>query len=643
MFSRLREQRLSIRWKLLLPFLLIGVLVVTVLLPSTNLLVQSRIEEEADNRLAETTEAVVALLERSEEQALLSATFIANLPQIRAADGMSNTFGELLLRQREELGLQEVSFYSVDFTPGDRPEFYGGPITTQRFQASQTIAEIEGELIAEALSGDVPVSGVALAAQGGRIIGIAPVTGIVDELEGVILTSLFIDDAYIAEVSDILGVDIALIAENASVASTIQAETGYEQLIQSGFIDPGGAISTTNINFQADNGELVRQRLLAGPVEIDDRVQGSILVAQRAGAIEQLQNDIQLALGVFATVVVVASLIFGAIVVWSLARPLRDLATAADRVSRGKLDERVEPQYFMHDEVSDLSTSFNFMTERLEELYHNLEDQVEERTSELVAERNKLQQTMGELAIARDQALESSRTKSAFLATMSHELRTPLNSVIGYSQMLHNGLTGDMTEKQLDYIERVLRNGRHLLLLINDLLDLAKIEAGRVEIVHGPMQVREWTNEIVLQTRGLADDKGVEFQLDYDANMPQTVIGDPDRIKQIVINLLSNAIKFTHEGHVKLGVRAANATHWEITVEDTGIGIPPHALEYIFDEFRQVDDSSSREFSGTGLGLAIVRNLSLLMDGNVRVTSKVGQGTTFIVTLPLVQEAAVIS
>lgn len=643
MFSRLREQRLSIRWKLLLPFLLIGVLVVTVLLPSTNLLVQSRIEEEADNRLAKTTEAVVALLERSEEQALLSATFIANLPQIRAADGMSNTFGELLLRQREELGLQEVSFYSVDFTPGDRPEFYGGPITTQRFQASQTIAEIEGELIAEALSGDVPVSGVALAAQGGRIIGIAPVTGIADDLEGVILTSLFIDDAYIADVSDILGVDIALIAENAIVASTIQAETGYEQLIQSGFIDPSGAISTTNINFQADNGELVRQRLLAGSVEIDDRVQGSILVAQRAGAIEQLQNDIQLALGVFATVVVVASLIFGVIVVWSLARPLRDLATAADRVSRGKLDERVEPQYFMHDEVSDLSTSFNFMTERLEELYHNLEDQVEERTSELVAERNKLQQTMGELAIARDQALESSRTKSAFLATMSHELRTPLNSVIGYSQMLHHGLTGDMTEKQLDYIERVLRNGRHLLLLINDLLDLAKIEAGRVEIVHGPMQVREWTNEIVLQTRGLADDKGVEFQLDYDANMPEIVIGDPDRIKQIVINLLSNAIKFTHEGHVKLGVRVANAAHWEITVEDTGIGIPPHALEYIFDEFRQVDDSSSREFSGTGLGLAIVRNLSLLMDGNIRVTSKVGQGTTFIVTLPLVQEAAVIS
>lgn len=243
-----------------------------------------------------------------------------------------------------------------------------------------------------------------------------------------------------------------------------------------------------------------------------------------------------------------------------------------------------------------------------------------------------------ELAIARKQAEDATRLKSQFLATMSHELRTPLNAIIGYTEIQLAGMTGEITEEQRDYQERVLANADHLLELINDVLDIAKIEAGRLEIVNKAFNLPEWVADVTAQIEGLVKGKALSFDVELDPRMPDIIVGDPARIKQLAINLLSNAFKFTHEGSVRLQLRKHGRDAWKLIVSDTGLGIPSHMQETIFEEFRQVDSGSQRSKGGTGLGLSIVRKLTLMMGGNVRLKSQVGEGSTFTVILPLVEE-----
>ncbi|MFN8376048.1 MAG: histidine kinase N-terminal 7TM domain-containing protein [Anaerolineae bacterium] len=246
-----------------------------------------------------------------------------------------------------------------------------------------------------------------------------------------------------------------------------------------------------------------------------------------------------------------------------------------------------------------------------------------------------LEKANQELDIARLQAEEATRLKSQFLATMSHELRTPLTAIMGYTEIQLAGMAGELLPEQRSYQERVLANADHLLRLINEILDLAKIEAGRTDIVTHPFNVQAWLDEVVLQTEGLAKQKGLAFEHVLDNSLPPQLVGDSARLKQIVINLLSNASKFTEKGFVRLEVCRDDEHTWSIRVSDSGIGIPPHMQNIIFEEFRQVDNSSTRNYGGTGLGLAIVRKLVLLMGGHIRLQSQLGQGSTFTITLPM--------
>jgi signal transduction histidine kinase len=187
-------------------------------------------------------------------------------------------------------------------------------------------------------------------------------------------------------------------------------------------------------------------------------------------------------------------------------------------------------------------------------------------------------------------------------------------------------------------LQRVYANSQHLLGLINQILDLSKIEAGRLELVSEPITLRKLVEQWRAQVSVLAEDKLLAFNIQVDDTLPETLYGDAERLSQITINLLSNAIKFTTKGSVTLALRAAGS-EWLMEVTDTGMGIPPHALDVIFEQFRQVDASSSRSQGGTGLGLTIVRNLARLMGGTVSVQSTVGVGSTFTVRLPLVSAA----
>ena len=241
-----------------------------------------------------------------------------------------------------------------------------------------------------------------------------------------------------------------------------------------------------------------------------------------------------------------------------------------------------------------------------------------------------------ELALARDEAVEATQAKSAFLATMSHELRTPLNSIIGFSGILADGLAGALNPEQGRQIGMVYDSARHLLGLVNDILDLSKVEANRMEVHLQQGEVDPLMNEVSQLMRPQADAKGLELRLE-NCCAGASLYADFGRARQVLLNLLSNAVKFTRAGSVTLRCRREE-TMFAFEVTDTGIGIPADQLGRVFDTFTQVDDSYARAQEGTGLGLALSRQLVELMGGTLSATSEAGAGSTFTMRLPFTTE-----
>ncbi len=236
------------------------------------------------------------------------------------------------------------------------------------------------------------------------------------------------------------------------------------------------------------------------------------------------------------------------------------------------------------------------------------------------------------LALARDQALEASRVKSQFLANMSHELRTPLNSIINYTQLTLEGIYGTVTDSQRDRLQIVVRNGHNLLALVNDVLDLSKIEAGQVELAFGMVKTSAFISYLLDLLRPLAEKK--QLELYYIDTQPPDLWVDETRIRQILTNVVGNAIKFTRQGSVVVET-VQEGDMLRISVVDTGIGIEAEAQKKIFDQFWQVDSSTTRQYDGTGLGLAISKRLVEMHGGKIWVESKVNEGSTFHITLPI--------
>jgi PAS domain S-box-containing protein len=249
-----------------------------------------------------------------------------------------------------------------------------------------------------------------------------------------------------------------------------------------------------------------------------------------------------------------------------------------------------------------------------------------EHLEELVNERT------AELAVAKDKAEAADRLKSAFLATMSHELRTPLNSIIGFTGILLQGLVGPLNDEQELQLGMVKTSARHLLNLINEILDLSKIEAGQVELRPEPFDLRALIDKTIQTMAPLAEKKQLKLIADVAPDIG-LVINDPHRVEQILINLLSNAIKFTAQGHVRIECQARDG--WLLTsVIDTGIGVKPEDMNKLFTSFRQLDSTLARQHEGTGLGLAICQKLAGLLGGEIRVESIWGVGSNFTFALP---------
>ncbi len=276
------------------------------------------------------------------------------------------------------------------------------------------------------------------------------------------------------------------------------------------------------------------------------------------------------------------------------------------------------------------------LAEELRDINQELQAQQEEleaQSEELVKQTEELQQQNTELEQQRYAVEESNRLKSEFLSNMSHELRTPLNSVMALSRVLMMQAGGKLSEEEVNYLGIIERNGKNLLALINDILDLAKIEAGRMEVNPKPLSLHRILENIIERLEPIAAEKHIEIR----KNIPEGLLqieSDESRVSQILQNLVANAVKFTETGHVTLSV-TSGTDRISVHVTDTGIGISAKYLPYIFDEFRQIDGSASRRHEGTGLGLAISRKAAKMIGGDISVKSAPGEGSTFTLTLPL--------
>ena len=306
-----------------------------------------------------------------------------------------------------------------------------------------------------------------------------------------------------------------------------------------------------------------------------------------------------------------------------ITEPIYELMKGARILGSGNLSYRIKLK--TGDELEKLADAFNKMAEELKKSYDLLDERVK------MATRN-LQEAYQEIEEKNRKLEEADKLKSQFLANMSHELRTPLNAIIGFTDLIMSGIYGKVNNKQYEKLERVKINAEHLLNLINDILDLSKIEAGRMELFPERFKVNSLIEEIKSSVEGLVQEKGLELRVnlfdEIEANL------DPRKFRQIILNLVSNAIKFTKEGYVEISLKKRDG-EFEVAVKDTGIGIKEEDLKHIFDEFRQVDGSTAREFGGTGLGLSISKKLTELMGGRIEVESKYGKGSTFKIIFPI--------
>jgi signal transduction histidine kinase len=318
------------------------------------------------------------------------------------------------------------------------------------------------------------------------------------------------------------------------------------------------------------------------------------LIAQNASSYTSQRN---LFVGVAVGAIVLA-LVLGAILSWSLIGPIQRIDSRLAAIASGDFSGHVDVGN--RDELGALGTNVNRMNDELERLYRELET--------------------------------ASRHKSEFLANMSHELRTPLNSIIGFSQVMRERMVGEVNEKQEEYLDDIISSGNHLLSLINDVLDLSKVEAGQVELEVEPFSLRDALERGVVMVRERATKDGVQVAFAADPEV-DVVEGDERRIKQVIVNLLSNAVKFTPAGGA-VDVSAAQVNgEVRVSVADTGPGLAPEDHEQIFEEFQQAE-AGVEQREGTGLGLALSKRLVELHGGRIWVDSELGKGSTFVFTLP---------
>ena len=332
----------------------------------------------------------------------------------------------------------------------------------------------------------------------------------------------------------------------------------------------------------------------------------------------------------------IISLVFAFNIIREIVEPISRMNRAIMSIREGQLDTRITGA--MHGELERLRSGINSMARAIADYHDEMQNSIDQATSDLNETLTDLENKNAQLDFANRKAREAARLQTEFLANMSHELRTPLNGVIGFAVQL--GKT-DLTEHQKDYLRTIESSAKHLLAIINNILDFSKLEAGRLSFEKIPFNLSDTVYDTVNLLLPTVYEKNIDLSVDIDSGVPDLVVGDPLRLQQILTNILGNAVKFTNQGSVTLTMSSSGlvSPNSEILIEaqvsDTGIGISPSQLKTIFRPFTQANASISRTFGGTGLGLVITAKLLSKMGGSITVKSNIGKGSRFSMSIPL--------
>lgn len=614
-------------------FIAVGLLTISILgiqRTSTNILIDEIGQEKIDQ------ESIVIDLQLRQAQTELqaAATLLANTPGFVEAviNNQENVIESLYLSAIASLDINDFDVVDVD----------GNIIFTTDDDSDDDRAE-EVDLLSQALLG-IQRTTLSVEDEKLRITTIRFIRDNNGIIVGGFLLGQPLDDAFLDIIR--LGrqdVELSLIFDGEVIATSSETDISADEQIefQANLLDQAlsGTVAINPETITSEEGTPYTEAYL--PLQgLDDRNPRAVIVIRIDNNVISIFRDnlINTSLFVLAILMVGILTVVVAVIYFTVTKPVKQLQLATSNFAKGNYNERSLVQG--QDEVGQLAVSFNQMAsdiqnrdESLNTLNQSLEQRVQERTVELEMARKEAQ------ASARI-ANENSRLKSEFLSMMSHELRTPMNAIEGFTGIILQDMAGvEYNDKTERFVTKIQSNSRRLLGLINDILDLSRIESGRLELAYQPMSptdiVDQWRNNLSI----LADKKNLEFKVTVDSALPAIIYGDEENLTKIAINLLGNAIKFTEEGTVSLTLDK-RGEQMVMQVKDTGIGIAPHAREFVFEEFRQVDQSSKREYGGTGLGLAITQKLVRAMDGTISLDSEVGVGSTFTVLLPIHIEQA---
>lgn len=605
------NQSLNFKLNTLLALMLGVLLLVMLAVLSTNF--DDLLSQVGRENITRDTEFVQSRLQEFTSEIVTAARLIANSPGL--ANGLTSGSIEIarasLLVEAASLQLDEVIVFDMDMNQvlNRASERSYNP---DQVEALVSLGEFGMEASGIVATDDQPRIGILAAT--------APIVNSSGQVVGSVMVGRQIDNEFLQTMN--LGREdthLEFIYDGQIIARNFTAEDEFTSLQEyEGLINQALEGEVLILDEFVTDEEGTPGLVAFVPVTVSGRVRGVIGIEREFDALFAYENRLlSSAILVVIAVAVTSVTIVGLFVRQSIFKPIKQLKTVAERMTAGDLTARVK--ITVKDEIGELAASFNTMAEQLNSTMLKLEERITETQSAL------------------ERAEVADKAKSAFLASMSHELRTPLNSVINFSKFIAKGMMGPVTERQLEALDKVVGSAKHLLSLINDVLDMSKIESDSLNLfVEEDVSIPSILENVVATAQSLLDEKPVSVKTDIAPDLP-LIVGDRQRIMQVMLNIVSNACKFTQEGTITISARKTeHEVH--VSIQDTGPGIAPEDHAVVFEPFKQTD-TGLRQGGGTGLGMPISKSLVEAHGGRLWLESTLGQGTTFHVVLPIQSEA----